>query len=434
MYGSIATVWAISTLSKVRSSLLLDERQKKFWTRQVKLSLMVTALFLTKRCFSQKRFSDWYLIGREYLHSSSMISFRNKPKNAFPISSGFAFSLLLHGVGFALAPLLTVVDLGEVGVLDSDIILSVNLVSVHSDSLLTEPEELTMQQPRRAVPLTGKQLPQPAKMTNGERRPAARREKRKHRSESTLAAEDLDLLLHVEANPSNPIQKKGEPTSVRKVRDFEKVSLLYQSNGFIALQSPELSAESRREAFLASRTASSGKHRRRLQHRVPKQNSPGHVSSSTLDLVNGLPETIAAAVTHEKTVVESQVEVQLRVSPVGPADVTSGIRSKLNSARPRGKFVPAHPKAKNSVPSYPASAKRRLLEGRVVLAVSINDKGEVESVTVREPSAWLILDRAAADAVAKWHFIPASREGNSVDSVVLLPVVFQLSPEPRGKS
>lgn len=371
------------------------------------------------------------------VRSNPMISFRNIPKDAFPISAGFAVSFLLHGVGFVLAPLLTVNEVSEIGIQDSELIYSVKLVSAASENSLTEPEEMSMQQLRRAVAGASVPLLQRVKMTYQERRPSTYRQKQKHRSESPLVSGAKHLLPPIYATSSNPIQKPGEPTSLKEVQDIEKPSLSFRSiGGVIEPQRNELLAESPTDTSSDSTTESSGTHKRRSRYLdSPLQDRPGHVSAPAFDVEKDPPQTVAAAAAHQKTVVIPSVEIQVR-APVESADqnLASSFRSDPKGLKPRGKFVPAHPRAKNPVPHYPASAKRRLLEGCVVLAVSVNDKGDVESVTVREPSIWQILDEAAASAVARWRFVPASRGGNSVDSVVLLPVVFQLSPEPRAKS
>ena len=86
--------------------------------------------------------------------------------------------------------------------------------------------------------------------------------------------------------------------------------------------------------------------------------------------------------------------------------------------RKAGKTSTARPDANRSpAPKYPRSARRRGLEGRVVLLVEINQRGEPTRVTVSKSSGHAALDGAAVEALWKWRFIPAYDDGKPVDSV-----------------
>jgi protein TonB len=74
----------------------------------------------------------------------------------------------------------------------------------------------------------------------------------------------------------------------------------------------------------------------------------------------------------------------------------------------------------SSEPVYPAMA---MGPGTVVLAVSIDDAGEIEDVKVIKDSA--AFRSSALDAIKKWKFKPAMLEGKPVPSVV--PVAFSFS-------
>ncbi|MBI2195227.1 MAG: energy transducer TonB [Planctomycetes bacterium] len=91
--------------------------------------------------------------------------------------------------------------------------------------------------------------------------------------------------------------------------------------------------------------------------------------------------------------------------------------------------MPARPRSGNILPTYPLEARRKGLEGKLVLEVKVLPTGEVGSVAVRESSRQLDLDRAAVRTVKGWLFDPALEGGNPVESVVFLPVVFRLEPE-----
>ncbi len=80
----------------------------------------------------------------------------------------------------------------------------------------------------------------------------------------------------------------------------------------------------------------------------------------------------------------------------------------------------------NAIPEYPARARRRGWEGRVLLVVRVRADGAAESVRVASSSGHGILDRAARDAVRRWRFNPARRAGIAVPASLEVPVTFRL--------
>jgi periplasmic protein TonB len=83
----------------------------------------------------------------------------------------------------------------------------------------------------------------------------------------------------------------------------------------------------------------------------------------------------------------------------------------------------------NPRPEYPHSAKRAGQEGRVLLRVQILADGTAGNVSVAKTSGFETLDEAALAAVRKWKFVPAKRDGNPVESVVNVPINFNLKTE-----
>jgi protein TonB len=78
-------------------------------------------------------------------------------------------------------------------------------------------------------------------------------------------------------------------------------------------------------------------------------------------------------------------------------------------------------------PRYPESARRRGIEGTVLLKMRITAQGRVENVQVVRSAGYPDLDESAMEAVRRWRFEPARRNGAAVaEDAVLLPVVFQL--------
>lgn len=82
--------------------------------------------------------------------------------------------------------------------------------------------------------------------------------------------------------------------------------------------------------------------------------------------------------------------------------------------------------ASNPKPEYPAIAKSRNWQGKVMLRVQVSAEGLSDSVKVEKSSGYEILDECAVDAVKKWRFVPAKRGETPVASSVLVPINFSL--------
>lgn len=80
----------------------------------------------------------------------------------------------------------------------------------------------------------------------------------------------------------------------------------------------------------------------------------------------------------------------------------------------------------NPKPPYPPASRRLGEEGRVVLRVRVGADGLAEHVELRQSSGFARLDAAAAEAVARWRFVPATRGAQAMAAWVLVPVVFNL--------
>jgi protein TonB len=80
----------------------------------------------------------------------------------------------------------------------------------------------------------------------------------------------------------------------------------------------------------------------------------------------------------------------------------------------------------NPAPTYPVMARRRGIEGRVVLRVTVSPAGIPDQIDVRESTGHPSLDQAAIRAVGKWRFQPATVTGRPVSGTVDIPIVFRL--------
>jgi protein TonB len=80
----------------------------------------------------------------------------------------------------------------------------------------------------------------------------------------------------------------------------------------------------------------------------------------------------------------------------------------------------------NPVPEYPPLARRRNLQGTVLLEVLVDGRGQVGALAVHRSSGQPLLDEAALKCVKGWRFEPGRRGGEPMAMQVLVPVRFAL--------
>jgi protein TonB len=80
----------------------------------------------------------------------------------------------------------------------------------------------------------------------------------------------------------------------------------------------------------------------------------------------------------------------------------------------------------NPPPDYPAAARRRNLEGTVLLEVLVDRHGRAAQVRISRSCGHDLLDRGALKSVQQWRFAPARRMGQPQEMWVQVPVRFQL--------
>lgn len=81
----------------------------------------------------------------------------------------------------------------------------------------------------------------------------------------------------------------------------------------------------------------------------------------------------------------------------------------------------------NPPPEYPATARRRGQEGRVVVRAEVLADGRCARVELKQGSGHAQLDQAALEAVRKWRFIPARQGDVAVSAWVDVPIAFKLN-------
>lgn len=82
--------------------------------------------------------------------------------------------------------------------------------------------------------------------------------------------------------------------------------------------------------------------------------------------------------------------------------------------------------AANPMPSYPPAARRRGIEGKVVLDVLVSAEGRALSVAIARSSGSSLLDEAARETIGRWRFRPAMRKEEAIEARATVPVQFSL--------
>jgi protein TonB len=141
----------------------------------------------------------------------------------------------------------------------------------------------------------------------------------------------------------------------------------------------------------------------------------------------------------EKPVRNEQAEVVLKQEKVKPqpkkkprelaalapsAGNTVAAKPSMQLATTTPQFDTAY--LNNPAPAYPPQARRRGMQGSVLLGVLVTQEGAAKSVTVEESSGFALLDASAREAVSRWKFVPARRGREAVEARVMVPIDFKL--------
>jgi protein TonB len=105
-----------------------------------------------------------------------------------------------------------------------------------------------------------------------------------------------------------------------------------------------------------------------------------------------------------------------------------GTDSDTNAIATGPNLIPASVDTKfhNKDPIYPLEASIRGERGAVTLLIHVSPEGLASDVDIAQSSGYTALDKAARDAVLKWHFLPAVRDGRPIEFEMPLRVVFRL--------
>ena len=109
------------------------------------------------------------------------------------------------------------------------------------------------------------------------------------------------------------------------------------------------------------------------------------------------------------------------------ADITASPEVTTNAPSPHPAADTLTPpiRLRASNPDYPAAARAAQIEGDVVLEAVVDANGQVRDITVSR-SVHPLVDEAAKNAVSKYEYAPARRNGIPEPARVRIVVSFKL--------
>ena len=128
---------------------------------------------------------------------------------------------------------------------------------------------------------------------------------------------------------------------------------------------------------------------------------------------------------------QSQQQAQLAAQQRAAEEARQRDAAQANtaSAPPAAAAEASTPAIKISTvnPRYPSAAARAKEEGYVVVSFTVTPDGDVTNATVTDSQPRRVFDRSALDAVQRWRFKAATRNGKPVSSKVSNRISFRLN-------
>lgn len=146
----------------------------------------------------------------------------------------------------------------------------------------------------------------------------------------------------------------------------------------------------------------------------PRQETPSHVTA---------PERLAPTLPAEPSILVAREPIADPL-PLPPQTET------LPEPQPEPVMIEASPDprfASALQPPYPSALARQEIEGKAVIRVLIGRDGRVKAVEPVSATDPAFHDATAAQALKRWRFRPATRDGVAVESWRTMTVRFQLA-------
>ncbi len=157
----------------------------------------------------------------------------------------------------------------------------------------------------------------------------------------------------------------------------------------------------------------------------PKEPKTEKITKQDLTQKTVTKQSVKQQIEPNKTPVKkSETEKTTKEVPQAPDKAQADNTQPASSARPL--ITKPTFKVQPKYPPYPRNARRRGLEGTVILEVWLDKHGEKEKVRVLTSSGHAILDDAALKAVNQWQFKHYEVQGKASASRLHIPIRFNL--------
>lgn len=137
-------------------------------------------------------------------------------------------------------------------------------------------------------------------------------------------------------------------------------------------------------------------------------------TASSADATTAAPGQASAGTAASGAGSNSAGGVQVASLPPGPLGAFDG---QALAARFRSQPAP---------PVYPKRALSQNQQGVATVRALIDERGHAQDIRLYASSGYPMLDRAALEAVSRWDFLPATRDGHPVSAWVEVPVRFHI--------
>lgn len=182
-------------------------------------------------------------------------------------------------------------------------------------------------------------------------------------------------------------------------------------------------------------TVSNGPSFVRMKSRVPIQAPPKFTEApepqpsnrefldlEELDLENRFEENV------DPRKVKASSSIAKKSPPTKRSSPTQSELLEREKARLAGEVTQQASVVSRSTPHYPKSARRKGLQGRVVVTVTVGTSGKVSSCQISQSSGYSMLDQSAVSAARRYRFFPAKNGlGQAISVRKAIPFNFQLT-------
>jgi protein TonB len=161
------------------------------------------------------------------------------------------------------------------------------------------------------------------------------------------------------------------------------------------------------------------------EHTLPKPEAktpPAVKKTPLVQKTSALPQEKTAMLPAAPAAKEVDTQTLASISPAAGQPTSVPKTASIATTKPM--FEAAY--LRNPAPDYPSHAKRRGMQGSVMLSVLVSREGTAAAVHIAESSGFSLLDDSAKDAVSRWKFVPAKRGEETVEARVMVPVEFRL--------